>query len=452
MFDLVNKLLGKRPMRPGLGVALYGPRTDGIDLLRGLEWLQGWATRLGLPEAEWVTFNYGGPGNRQYKSYKLQSWMKRGRPLPDPYCTSVEVGRFLEGDKRGMTDDIWYACLKTQAFPELVIVLDSSVVAPSGETLGELVSDSQTLARFDYGYVVRMPMERSPPTFINGLVFGNPTSGLTRVQEDEINKWGAARRGCADYIDDTISHYLRDVYPLNFLNPHHLAMQVKGQSLKDWIEADPKRGTLKPLIEGKLWTWTVPENRIQPIRKVLGPERLLISWGDFNTPSGGPLGHTYGAKKGEGPPPFEGKPLTEDDQRWIAEGLEQMTPIFTRYTGESAAHFDKLIAQRDTQFAELLDAAFTAWSQDARPDRPPPDQALQAFATALGEHLVKRYNMAWYAVEDEYGRSLGVCHRGKGDARTWAYPVDAIAKRIDSGETGFIPAVLEAVGREIQQA
>jgi hypothetical protein len=227
-------------------------------------------------------------------------------------------------------------------------------------------------------------------------------------------------------------------------------MQVKGQSLKDWIETDPKRGSLKPLSEDRLWTWTVPDNRIPAVRKLLGRERLLISWGDFNTPSGGPLGHTYGAKQGEGPPPFNGQPLTKDDERWIAAGLEKMKPLFTRYTGESPEHFDELIASRQPLFARLLDLAFTAWSEDGRPDRPAPDEVLHAFAAALGEHLVKYHRMAWYAVEDEYGRSLGVCHRGPGGAQTWSHPVDSVAKRIDRGETGFVVGIVAAVGERIK--
>jgi hypothetical protein len=450
MFGFFDKLLGKPASRPGLGLALYGPRADGVDLLKGLDWMIAWAERLGLPPAEWISINYGGPGNRQYKSYKLNAWTKRGRPLPDSACTSVEVGRFREGSKGGMTDDIWYACLITETHPELVIVLDLNTAAPSVETLSKLILDSQTQASFEYGYVVRMPMERSISTYINGRVYGNPTSGLTRAQEDEINKWGNARAVCSSWLDDEISHYLRDIYPLNFLNPHHLAMQVKGQPLKDWIESDPKRGSLKPLIEGKLWTWAVPENRIQALRKVLGPERLLISWGDFDTPSGGPLGHTYGAKPGT-VPVFNGQSLTKDDERWITDGLAKMKPIFTRYTGESPEHFDRLIARRQPLFGKLLDLTFTAWSEDAHPDRPAPDEALHAFAAALGEHLVKHYRMGWYVLEDEHGRSLGVCHRGKGGAQTWSYPVDAIAKRIDRGETGFIAGIVAAVGEQIKQ-
>lgn len=450
MFAFLDKLLGKPESRPGLGLALYGPRTEDADLLKGLDWMLAWATRLGLPPAEWVTINFGGSGNRQYKTYKFEAWAKRGRPLPGPACTSVEIGRYLEGSKGGMTEDIWYACFVAEAHPEFVFALDKNAASPSEETFCTLVSDSQCQTTFDYGYVVHMPMDRSPSTYIEGLVYGNPASGLTRAQEDEINKWGNAKSSCGAWLDDTISQYLRDIFPLNFLNPRHLAMQVKGQPLKDWIEADPKRGSLKPLIEGKLWTWTVPENRIQAIRKVLGPERLLISWGDFNTPSGGPLGHTYGAKKGAAPI-FAGKPPTQDDERWIAEGLAAMKPIFTCYTGESPAHFDKLIDSRQPRFGERLDLAFTAWSEDTRPDRPSPEEALHAFAATLGEHLVRHYRMGWYVVEDEHGRSLGVCHRGPGGAQTWSHPIDSVAKRIDRGETGFVAGIVAAVGEQIKQ-
>jgi len=449
MFGFLDKLLGKSGQRPARTLALYGARNAPLDLLAGLDWILKWSAKLGLPQAEWVTWNYGGPGDRHYKTYKLLNWKKRGSPLPDATCTSVQTGCFVEGSKEGRTDDIWYASLGIE--PDFTLSVDMAAADLSGEILANLAVDIQQLGCFDYGYVFEVSMEKSPSTYERGLLFGNPTTGLTTKQENEISKWGSARRGCGDYLDDEISHYLRDIYPLNFLNPHHLAMQVKGQPLKDWIEADPRRGSLAPLIEDKLWTWSVPENRIQAIRKVLGPERLLISWGDFNTPSGGPLGHTYGAKKGEAPPPFNGQPPRDDERRWIADGLEKMKPLFTRYTGESPAHFDKLIATRQPLFAKLLDMAFTAWSEDSRPDRPAPEEALHAFAAALGEHLVHHHRMAWYAVEDEYGRSLGVCHRGKGDARTWAHPVDSVAKRIDRGETGFIADIVAAVGEQIKQ-
>lgn len=446
MFSFLDKLLGKTGQRPARTLALYGPMNDALDLLAGLEWILKWAKELGLPEAEWVTLNYGGPGDRQYKSYNLDAWTRRGRPLPDLACTSIETGRFVENSKESLTDYVWYVCLTPKV--SFTLCADSNICSLLESATARLVQGIHEISSFEYGYSFDMEIEKGPVFFVNGGTL-NGRKFFSQVQIEEIAKWTHAK-GESEKLGLPVSDLLRDVFPLNFLNPHHLGMQVKGQSLKDWIEADPRRGSLRPLIEGKLWTWSVPENRIQALRKVLGPARLLISWGDFNTPSGGPLGHTYGAKQGE-KPVFKGKPLTKDDERWIADGLKKMKPIFTRYTGESPAHFDKLIASRELLFAKLLDMAFTAWSEDTRPDRPVPEEALQAFAAALGEHLVKRHRMGWYVLEDEHSRSLAVCHRGKGGAQTWAHPIDSVAKRIDRGETGFVAGIMEAVGEQIKQ-
>lgn len=448
MFDFLDKLLGKSSQRPARALALYGQRSDSLDLLVGLDWILERAKRMDFPKAQWVTLNYGGPGDLNYKTYDLASWVKRGRPLPEAPCTSIETGRFLDKSRQGLTDYVWYACLSKKG-STFILCIDLDVYSPSQADIEDLVQEIQNLNHIEYGYSFDMGMEKGPAFYADGGTL-NGDKYFARAQLEEIAKWSHAI-GESQKLGFPVSDLLRDIYPLNFLNPHHLSMQVKDQSLKDWIESDPKRGSLKPLIEGKLWTWTVPEHRIQPIRKVLGPERLLISWGDFNTPSGGPLGHTYGTKKGDGPPPINGLPLTDDERRWIADGLEKMKPLFTRYSGESPEHFDKLNASRELLFAKLLDIAFAAWSEDGRPDRPSPDEVLHAFAATLGEHLVHRYRMAWYAVEDEYGRSLGVCHRGKGDARTWAHPIDSVAKRIDRGETGFIAGIAQAVGEQIER-
>jgi len=289
-------------------------------------------------------------------------------------------------------------------------------------------------------------MEKGPAFYVDGGTL-NGRKFFSQVQLEEIAKWSHAI-GESQKLGLPVSNMLRDVFPLNFLNPYHLAMQVKGQTLKDWIEADSKRGSLKPLIEGRLWTWSVPENRIASIRKVLGPARLLVSWGDFNTPSGGPIGDSYGRKpETVEPPKFSGLPLTAAERQWIEDGLDAVKPIVERYTGKKA----KDCSSREPLYGDLLDTAFTAWSEDTRPDRPASDQALQAFAAALGDHLAHRFGMAWHAVEDEHGRSLGVAHRSKAGAQTWSYPVDAVAKRIERGETGFIAGIAQVVDEQIRR-
>lgn len=444
MFAFLQKFLGNPASRPGLGIALYGPRTSEVDLLNGLDWILKWASRLGLPEAESVTLNYGGPGDRHYKTHKLAAWTKRGRPLPSPVCTSIETVRSLPDSKGGMTDEIWYASLSAMN-PALTLVFDLNAASPMDDVLTALVADIQSLAVFDYGYVFRMPMEKSLPTYVAGLPFGNPLTGLTQAQEEAINKWGNAKGACSSYLNDTISHYLRDIYPLNFLNPHHMAMRVKGQSLKDWIEADPKRGSLKPLIENQLWAWQVPENRIEPVRKVLGKERLLISWGDFNTPSGGPLGHTYGPQRGKQKPmefPYPHRPFTEVERKQLDAYLDHAAKVFERYTGE---RYDRV--KKTKLIFKLLDLAFESWTKDQSPDKASGDRITQAFGAALGQALADRLGMEWAHVDDN-GWVDAVVHF---KSRTIAYPFDSMAKRVEAGEYGFIQGIYQAVQEQMRR-
>lgn len=125
MFAFLQKLLGKTSQRPARTLALYGPPMRSFDVQTGLDWMLQQAARLGLPEAEWITLNYGGPGDRHYKTLKLASWFKRGRPLPALVCTSVEIGRFLDESRQGLDDYVWYASLSVsrpsvrEAFPTL---------------------------------------------------------------------------------------------------------------------------------------------------------------------------------------------------------------------------------------------------------------------------------------------------------------------------------------------
>lgn len=443
MLRFLEKLVRQVKKRRAYCLVVHGPEQPSLELIKGVDFIVGLATRFQMQQPRWVTFTFGGIEKLNYKTYKFATWLKRGKPNPDTASHSVELGV-----TESLTDFSWYASLDTELYFNLC--MDMEAKSPSQQEIEYLIRDIQQLGRFDYGYVYRMDIEQGPQGYARATLI-NASDHFTRVGQEAISKWMHARHE-SKHLGLQLSHYLRDIYPLNFINPHHLAMQVQGQSLKDWIEADPKCGSLKPLIENQLWVWQVPDNRIDSVRKVLGKERLLISWGGFDTPSGGPLGHTYGANRGQTTmPTFNGLPLTEDEQRWIADGLAAIRPIFERYSGESPKNFDRLIGRPEPLFAKLLDIAFTAWNEDRRPDKPSPELVLQAFAATLGEHLVKHFGMAWYAVEDEYGRSLGVVHRDKNGAQTWSHPIDSVAKRIDRGETGFILGVVQAVGNEIKR-
>ena len=438
MFAFLQKLLRRPSQRPARTLALYGPRNDGLNLLAGLDWILEWATKLGLPEAEWVTWNYGEPGNRQYKTYSLSSWMKQGRPLPAG-CSSVEISR--DEGRQGLHAFGWYACLANE--PSFTLCTDIKVCSPLQSAIEGLVKDIQEITRVEYGYGFEMAMEKGPVIYVNGGTL-NGRKFFSQSRLEEIAKWSHAIGECRK-LGLPLSDFFRDIYPLNFINPHHLAMQIKGQSLKDWIKGDPKRGSLRPLIDDRLWVWQVPENRIASIRKVLGPQRLLVSWGDFNTPSGGPLGHTYGPQRGKQKPvefPYPHRPVTETERKQIDNYLQYAANVFEHYSGERYGR-----ARKTRLIFKLLDLAFEAWTKDPNPDKFPAERVAEAFGAALGQALADRLGMEWAHVDDN-GWVEAVVHF---KSHTIAYPFDSVAKRVEAGEYGFIQGIYHAVQEQMRQ-
>jgi len=70
---------------------------------------------------------------------------------------------------------------------------------------------------------------------------------------------------------------LRMVYPRNFVNEHHLAIQLDGVPLADWIRADPERGQLAQTTE-TLWCWAVPVESLPAVNAACGKAGALLAW------------------------------------------------------------------------------------------------------------------------------------------------------------------------------
>ncbi|MCA8061007.1 MULTISPECIES: hypothetical protein [unclassified Burkholderia] len=70
---------------------------------------------------------------------------------------------------------------------------------------------------------------------------------------------------------------LRMVYPLNVLNEQHLGIRVNDISLREWIGADPRRGSLKN-ISNKMWLWSVKESDLLEINNACGEAGILLAW------------------------------------------------------------------------------------------------------------------------------------------------------------------------------
>ncbi|WP_174970175.1 hypothetical protein [Burkholderia lata] len=70
---------------------------------------------------------------------------------------------------------------------------------------------------------------------------------------------------------------LRMIYPLNVLNEEHLEIRVNDLSLKEWIESDSSRGSLKS-ISNKMWLWSVKETDLPEVNNACGEAGILIAW------------------------------------------------------------------------------------------------------------------------------------------------------------------------------
>ncbi|RKO74912.1 hypothetical protein C5E04_21755 [Pectobacterium parmentieri] len=70
---------------------------------------------------------------------------------------------------------------------------------------------------------------------------------------------------------------LRMVYPINVVNESHLAIDVNGFSLREWILSGEERGWLEKL-NNEMWLWEVPEKNLDEVNALLGEVGVLISW------------------------------------------------------------------------------------------------------------------------------------------------------------------------------
>jgi hypothetical protein len=86
-----------------------------------------------------------------------------------------------------------------------------------------------------------------------------------------IRRWRDGMRN-AVYNDGT----QRDVFPYNLLTAVHLERDIDGQSLRDWIHAEPARGQLTECPGAGYALWTVAPEHIPDVRRQLAPSGVLF--------------------------------------------------------------------------------------------------------------------------------------------------------------------------------
>jgi hypothetical protein len=74
-----------------------------------------------------------------------------------------------------------------------------------------------------------------------------------------------------------------------------------------------------------------------------------------------------------------------------------------------------------------------------------PNVAINIVALALGQLLVDRFQLEWAAVTDEYGTEVAV----RGPSNFTVFPTNFVAKRYETGETGFLAPFVDEVARTL---
>lgn len=154
----------------------------------------------------------------------------------------------------------------------IAFVIDVETWPLSDSELLKIALDMAQFCRPVYGYRCDRRMTDGPIYYPFGII-----AGLDRKDEEreQISRWRRRREtsGPPTYL----TNLFRDVYPVNFLSPTHLQRQIGDTTLREWIAAHPRRGTLSENNDASLIVWRIPERSRPQVRKALATSGLLIA-------------------------------------------------------------------------------------------------------------------------------------------------------------------------------
>jgi len=124
-----------------------------------------------------------------------------------------------------------------------------------------------------YGYIVRMNDASDAGSYASGSV---PSFAEVADPEERENwtLWTNSSVGAEP------REFIRNVHEVNFLSDFYLNLDVFGQTLEQWINADESRGELSPL-NSKAKMWIPPPEHIGTIREELFRSGVLYYYAFF---------------------------------------------------------------------------------------------------------------------------------------------------------------------------
>ncbi len=136
--------------------------------------------------------------------------------------------------------------------------------------------------------------------------------------------------------------------------------------------------------------------------------------------------------------------LNDSERSWLEAHL-QVARTFV----ETYAVAPSVGPSRRSLTPETLDAAWNAWIPAAAAEPDMANTIVNATGAAFGQFLVDTAGFRWVVATDAYGTEMAVIAlEGKSDVVV--HPMNLVAKRYETKETGFIRPVLEGIRRQVQ--
>jgi hypothetical protein len=287
MEKLIGWLMGERSADC---LVLYGSVQAAVDLEGWYDFTLDWMTRIGCQPDRIGILGAGYPEENNMRPFRSGS--RKLKKTGFGPVTSITLSAGADAGTTGSMIDNWTVeCAISTSGGNAYLCCDRGIHALGTE---EAVQWMLSLRRFYsgcYGFTYTCPFRLGPNLYPAGMLIG-PENPANRREDERISKW-------AHFMVETWNSgqfpcdVLRDIYQLNFLHDQHLEIRVDQGSLRDWIFASSSHGRLS-LLEDGWWLWSVDKHDIPQVFEELGRRRLIVCYGGYDTPSGGPCGHTYG--------------------------------------------------------------------------------------------------------------------------------------------------------------
>lgn len=254
-------------------LSFYGIEASPYAAERFFELSREWFTALGY-DPDFLSVRGGGSQGR------LRSFKRRAERLESAGFSSVEafeIKASLLGAKYPGSEYSAGASFSRLAKPGhfAILAVPSSVLTK--DNWEPIAIRAIECVRPAYGIAFERTLMNGPIWYALGVNFGRPDDrppiGDEYDRTRSISRWSSIGMPNEVYREGL----LRYVYRWNFLTRPQLDREIEGVSLAEWIQADPRRGTLAQFADD-VWLWEVENGELDWIRDQLHDANAIFDW------------------------------------------------------------------------------------------------------------------------------------------------------------------------------